>query len=872
MIISPPFLLEPDISESDDDFIARCMPNTTVMVQEAAVPEGSFPVSFKLGWHGGLHLRAPTDSSGAVQSVRAIADGEIVFVRKPKPQNNTPSPEEPLNYNPYGDDPSWTDNGCVIIRHTTDIGADAQDKVVSVTFLSIYLHLSELRGPAHTVAAGGQNRKIYRKDEIGIAGMVYGAHDQLHFEIVCDDENLKNLINRTSGNVDVSAQGRSNVLFGEVYFRLPQETKFYAEKPRDDSPDAKCTATNTSLSATYTSTKTLYVGLRYTSNGKFADRGMAELTTYQEDGVLVGDGALSETAGEYNLYNRANAISEAYPAGNRPIPSVVYELLRLGRSIGAETTVPVDTPHWRKVRYPGGEGWVNLNATGVNKFSDADFPQWRGWELIDDDSNADSRCDSAMLFELISYKSKQNMDSATESLAQSPVQTTADDAVNEDSKEKKQAQDAGASETKFNSESNFDKSSARTADKGDVSREEKDQSVDESKKTVGEKLYRSRLIKRLKSEEVRLAFKRMICKFPTELDRSNGESRWGWLKSDPEFGLEGTNFDHFLANVNALAVPWSSADVGDPTATANCGIPTSHWHFEPREFISIWRKCRWLSKRELLQMVPSHAIRTHDGNLWEQVPLPSNSVIANAMLPTINRMLRKYGIDTPMRQAGFFGNSIQETGWFSLLAEGAPGGRYYAPWYGRGLLQLTHPDNYIAYWRWRGRSVPTALESALRNAEIHAKAVGNNAGLQDSNFSALTAEMINWRKAVDHTAMPPANPDNIFAPADSAGYYWVALRMAKYADAGSTQTMERYAVQTNHGQKVYYRSQGFWKVSASVNLPGQINNSQYSGLYGFDSRCCAYGVATFVLTERWLPNAQGQKSEQYPEGYTKRFL
>ena len=89
MIISPPFLLEPDISESDDDFIARCMPNTTVMVQEAAVPEGSFPVSFKLGWHGGLHLRAPTDSSGAVQSVRAIADGEIVFVRKPRSEEHT---------------------------------------------------------------------------------------------------------------------------------------------------------------------------------------------------------------------------------------------------------------------------------------------------------------------------------------------------------------------------------------------------------------------------------------------------------------------------------------------------------------------------------------------------------------------------------------------------------------------------------------------------------------------------------------------------------------------------------------------------------------------------------------------------------------
>ena len=31
------------------------------------------------------------------------------------------------------------------------------------------------------------------------------------------------------------------------------------------------------------------------------------------------------------------------------------------------------------------------------QFSDADFPQWRGWRLIDDSADQDSRCNSATI-------------------------------------------------------------------------------------------------------------------------------------------------------------------------------------------------------------------------------------------------------------------------------------------------------------------------------------------------------------------------------------------------------------------------------------------------------------------------------------------
>ena len=90
---------------------------------------------------------------------------------------------------------------------------------------------------------------------------------------------------------------------------------------------------------------------------------------------------LEEPDGEYNLYTRANAISQAHPATGQPAPSAVYELLRFGRVVNTanETLTPATAPHWRQVRYPGGQGWVNLNATDVHKFSDADFPHWQQW-------------------------------------------------------------------------------------------------------------------------------------------------------------------------------------------------------------------------------------------------------------------------------------------------------------------------------------------------------------------------------------------------------------------------------------------------------------------------------------------------------------
>lgn len=781
MIISPPFLPARVAGITDGAFIAEAMPCAATMVPGTTVPEGSFPVSLKLGWHGGSHLHAPS-SGTTVLPVRAIADGEIVCARKPTVQ--VADPTHALNYNPYGNSASWTDDGLVIVRHHTDIGDGPNAQ--AVVFYSVVAHLSELRGSALKVAKGtatATERKIFRKEEIGLAGKIYGAADHVHLEILCDDESLRKLVGRASEPLTVTANGRSDSVFGELYFRIPTGTRIFSSRPAGNVVAA-------TGEPVHTTTEELIIGLRYASgDGAAAQRGSAYLTTYRLDGGQIGT-PLEDEDGEYDMFKRAEEISNAYPASGRPAPSAVYELLRFGRIVNVthETLTPADCPNWQRANYGGGTGWLNLNSVGVHKFSDADFPHWRGWKLIDDDTNADSRSDSPLLCKVI------------------------EDASNAD-----------------------------------------------------EKLSKAELERQMSLPAVQTSLRRTICKFPSEWNRDTIDARWGWLQTDKEFQLVGDDWVNFRNHISALTVPASA--LPEP-------LRLTHWHFHPETFISHFRKCQWLSASEFKQLVPKFAMRWHSGQfLWEavQTNLSDEDSVAVTQRVSLNMMARKFGINSPMRLASFFGNAIQETQWLGKLAEGSGSTLWYAPWYGRGFLQLTNPDNYTNYWRFRGKHVPEALRTALVSpyATIANMAPGarSNAALADSHFPTLTPQMRGWRDEVRGVAFANSN-DSTHAPADSAGFYWAKLLMAKYADADHV--LERRPVTTNGGPRVYYRSPSFWRASAAVNLPSRVNNLYHTSLNGFDARCVAYAYSLATLSEMLFPGASGAAPLEFPETYTPR--
>lgn len=383
MLISPPFLPPRPANQSESDWLEAAM-------QCGAPGDGAFPLSFQLGWHGGVHLSAPM--SGEVsERVRAIADGTVVFVRKATARVD--QPDHPLRYR------GWTDDGCVVLRHRTSIGQG--EHAESVEFFSVYLHLSEVH------AAVVRGRRLYRKAELGQAGQIYGATQRkIHFEIICDDANLRCLAGRAGGKLDSARDGRTDAVYGALYFLLPAGTRVIAREPVKHMPQPHfqplrptpkaALPAPVAIAEAATTEHALVVEMRFAGgDGAPGQRGDLVVASRDLRGDPVGQ-ALRETDADYELYDTAKAIAAAFPANRAPAQSTVLEMLRFGRRIDAahEAEPGESLPHWRRIVHPGGTGWVNLNQAAIRKFSDADLPGWCGWSLIDDAGDGDSRCDS----------------------------------------------------------------------------------------------------------------------------------------------------------------------------------------------------------------------------------------------------------------------------------------------------------------------------------------------------------------------------------------------------------------------------------------------------------------------------------------------
>ena len=396
MLISPPFLPAERAGESDVDWVARAMPTPVDCAAGTYAPEGSFPVSSYMQWHNGVHCTAPHED-GHHLPVRAVADGTVVFVAPPVPANADLA--HPLNYLSR-DRPAWTDNGCVVVRHTTDIGA-AGGVPTRITFFSLSMHLRTIAdGPRD---AGGKRvpwkigDRIWRKDVLGEPGQIMGVAGRLHFEICCDEANLKNMIGRPvrweedETFVTPKADGRTDAVFGSVFIYLPGRTPTCAIEPADPVRKA---AGGQPLGVEQ------WVEIRY-------DNGTSYIASRDVSGKPVGAtpfDPLKVVDFEYDMYKQALDRHAAYlnKGGTLPSsPSGWYELLRFGRNLGPDP-LPADAAHWRRIPTSKGNVWADLNAEGTFKFSEADFLPVMGWNCFGDDTNPeDQRCDSVELKRLI---------------------------------------------------------------------------------------------------------------------------------------------------------------------------------------------------------------------------------------------------------------------------------------------------------------------------------------------------------------------------------------------------------------------------------------------------------------------------------------
>ncbi|EPL16161.1 peptidase M23, partial [Pseudomonas sp. CF161] len=285
----------------------------------------------------------------------------------------------------------------------------------------------------------------------------------------------------------------------------------------------------------------------------------------------------------------------------------------------------------------------------------------------------------------------------------------------------------------------------------------------------------------------------------------------------------------------------------------------------PLRFIEVFKQCGWLSPAELRQMVPARALRGVGAGIPAQIVYERVLPKAGQLVPThsteLNRMLCKYGINTSARLAAFFGNSVQETGWLRVTEEERASNNWYAPWVGRGFLQLTHPSNYLNYWHWRGRAIDADVERRLRLAQQQANAQRSNQPLQELE-TQLPRQIVVWRTDI---------AINKYDSADSAGYYWSMNKANREADVASSNIRHSFTLYTSSeqwpGQRfTFYENVSFRRVSCLINLPGHINRTDPQ-LNGLVDRYHAHAYAQMLLHDQSIFSDANGVLQFLPEHY-----
>ncbi|WP_233869610.1 M23 family metallopeptidase [Paraburkholderia adhaesiva] len=688
MIISPPFLPQSGLTgvATDTD------PMMTAVESYESANHGVFPVTFDRRWHGGIHLVPATDN----EPVRAIADGEVVAYRISR------NPISDGHISNDGHPVLNTNTGFVLLRHQTDTG-DGR----SLTYYSLYMHLLDLSAQqsvavpqpatppqnsspialaAWLLEAGdevkpGRNRKVYRKDILGYRGQSQGLW-HLHFEIFTTNDDFNRWFESSTFPVQLGVknpvQPTSKDWWGHAYYMIPATVNLVA-RPGTSYDNSWLPALSTGRLPNDNSK--LYVeayfhqGQRYMNawldeNG---DGNCVPLTTRP-----VIDPSRNAQNGqpyknyEYELYKRAMA---AYPA----CPSDGYELLRFGRILSDNPTLTSvqDKATWVAVPVDasGTLSYVDINQTSVIKLSDADFPAVMGWRKIDSE-NAPIGSDG-----LFSYTKLHRL-------------------------------------------------------VGDTAANEYPVSLDDPSFSLNDQM--AYYVQR--NDSVRAALGKFVCHTVSEWDPDNNKERYKDLNAaDGYFGKrKDTDPDGYKRFVVFLRNLQFMDQIPSTDQIPSLSGGQTFWFFHPLAFIRHFRKCGWLTSVELARAIPRQVIeQTTDHS--HQTVYPTSELKWSVALSRSQRFInplnlawRKYCISTNgLRLSYFLGNAIQESTYLSRTAEGNGAHTTYAPWYGRGVIQLTFEENYRRY----------------------------------GDFKGWNASPVSYRDSLE---------TDLFRACDSAGFYWVS--------------------------------------------------------------------------------------------------
>lgn len=388
MIISPPFLPEAGLA-------APTGTNPDPMmdaVDRFECDHGVYPIAFDRRWHCGVHLQPDTKGK-----VHAIADGEVVAYRVCQ----------------HGVDGGVSHTGFVLLKHTTETGEGR-----SLTFYSLYMHLLPLaeyqqhranakempeflRLPTGSVnkgqvtpAVSGEGKKVRRKDVLGWRGE-YEGMPHLHFEIFMLPADFDAYFGCTQLDKGTPTPPAGTDWWGHAYFVIPAGSTFRRLPEKADArnklhgiefkPGQEGSNTLPLLVESYFS-----VGSKYTNVWSLTQDGTRTLLTPQP---------VEEKDYEYDLYKRATALYSSCPSDG-------YELLRFGRILSPSQTLAANArATWMKVNWAADKvGYIDINDSGIHKFSDADFLSCMGWQKVSEGNtpfSSDELCDVEALRKIL---------------------------------------------------------------------------------------------------------------------------------------------------------------------------------------------------------------------------------------------------------------------------------------------------------------------------------------------------------------------------------------------------------------------------------------------------------------------------------------
>ena len=723
MIISPPFLPESGVSA----------PSTTVIdpMMDAAdkleLAHGIYPLAMDRRRHMGVHLSPALLN----EKVRAIADGEVVAYRVC---------QHAIEGSPGSADSSA---GFVLLRHKTETG-DGR----ALTFYSLYMHLLEFDrfkdygtplsvlppfmqvcspGPdmhppvAPPAQQGVPGQNVYRKDVLGLTGKCHGQR-HLHFEIFMTMHDFDTYFGATQlGKTQLTTPTKPDC-WGSTYYVI-DETHAFLSVPVNDAMDRNNTLhgiafpplTDGTLPANHTLYVEAYFHLGQRCTRSWLDKGDGRPVRLTGSPV---DDLTSDY--EYDLYKRATSL---YPT----CPSDGYEMLRFGRILSTPATLqdPVSRTTWISVVFDeeGTQGYVNIAEEAIRKLSDADFPFFTGWKKLSEGEgpfDADGLCD---------------IDSLKTLLGNVEVES----AVSEGNTE-------------------------GTAQANERDKEEQ-------------------LIAYVTSHaDVRTQLRGLVCEAPSEWDGANHEARYAKLTQPGEFyENDPKGYAAYVDVLNQFQF-WDSpkSPLGEKV-----------WFFHPLEFIRHFRKCGWLSLDEYAMTFPRHMFYTPTGNprlaITESNPtytigkLEARGRIA-AHAVALNKCMGKYLGNSKQRITIFLAQVLLETAqwrnltgakrlmheWgFGQYSTANPATRYYGPFYGRGIMQLTWAGNYKQYGEFRSLPSNTgAYTERLPGVPPRITPTSRHYTANPSDGGHL----VPWFPRYD----PDSVGEEIDKACDSGGFYWVS--------------------------------------------------------------------------------------------------